>query len=94
MPGTIPEIDKLDEFAVPPNQAVCRHSDTFYFTKVRMPGMVQAIKKELLDTVAGVISRRQADAVNHQQGNIRALGTATKIGGGAPPGSGKPAGIT
>jgi hypothetical protein len=50
------------------------------FAKIRMVVRVQAVLEQGLNIITAELLRRQADVMDHQQGNVIGVGTEVEIG--------------
>ena len=79
MPGTLKTRDKLSDGAVTFDQKVRRHPQVGDPFKVGMLRDIQTILEKFLHLAGGELRWRQADVVDHQQGNF-ARGARIEVG--------------
>ena len=80
MPGTLVAGNKLQQAAVAPDKEVRRHGKLVDFAEVGMVVRVQAVLEQGLNIITAELLRRQADVMDHQQGNVIGVGTEVEIG--------------
>ncbi|MNN52093.1 hypothetical protein D3C76_1575450 [compost metagenome] len=79
MPRTLKARNKLGNGTVTFDQKVRRHPQVHDPFKIGMFGDIQTILEKLLHLAGGELRRRQADVVDHQQGNF-ACGARIEVG--------------
>src|SRR5471032_950625 len=82
MPGPLKAGDKLGDSTVTLNQKMCGYPQVGDPLKVGMLGDIQTILEKRLHLASGELRRRQADVVDHQQGNF-IRGARIEVGRGA-----------
>ena len=80
MPGTVVATDELLEIAIAPDVKVARHWRALEALEVGMLAPVQLVGKQALHMITPIVTRGQADAMQHDEINFRPTGARTKIG--------------
>ena len=80
MPGAVEQRHELGHRTVTLDEQVRRYGQVVDAGEVRVLIGVQAVLEELLDLAGTEAGRRQADVVNHQQGNRFALRPSIEVG--------------
>src|SRR5450759_4074820 len=91
MPGAIIGADELPEFTRAADVEMRRHGRAPDAFKVGMPAPVKPIGKQALHRVTTILPGRQADAMQHNQINLRRWRTRAEIGRRQPSGKLVPA---
>src|SRR5450830_1698582 len=91
MPGPLIAIDELPQFAIASDVEVRRHFQAADLTEVGVGIPVQLVGEQSLDFVTAILTRRQADRVQHDQVDAGVLGTRAEVGRGQSPGGRVPA---
>ncbi|MNR11342.1 hypothetical protein D3C85_1276380 [compost metagenome] len=86
MPGASAERHVLHQLAIAADQAVGRDSQLMDLAEIGMSGGIQLAEKEVIYPGAAKLSRRQADTVHHQQGDIVRAAAFIVMGGWHPAG--------
>ena len=94
MPSAFVQIDILNQFAVAPDEQVGGDAQIRDGSEVGVDVRVEPILEQGVDPWPAEFARRQADAVDHQQVDVGALGTFVPVGGEDPPGTRQPAYIS
>ena len=80
VPGALVKRDILHTTPIAFNQHMRRHRELVYLVKIRMFGRIELIAKKLVYKTIAEFARWQADAMYHQQGNIRRIWTLITVG--------------
>ena len=80
MPGTVIATHKLPQFAIATDIKVRRHLHTPNRVEIRVRVPIQRICKKLLHFITTVLTRRQADGVDHDQIHERLSRPFAKVG--------------
>src|SRR5690348_15577835 len=80
MPGARVARDKLQQFAIAPNQEMGRYLEPADRLEVRVSVPVEPVREETLDLIAAVPSGRQADRVDQRKANQRARRPLVAVG--------------
>lgn len=80
MPGPVQQADELNRRTISANQQMGGHRHTGNGLKVGMRGSIKLIAEKPLYGIATKLPWRQADVVNHQQGNGGAFRARAEIG--------------
>ncbi len=83
VPGAVEQRHELGHRTVTLDEQVRRHGQVADAGEVRVFVGVQAVLEELLDLAGTETGRRQADVVDHQQGNRFAFGAGIEVRRGA-----------
>ncbi len=67
MPGPVVERDELDQVAIAFDQAMGGYLEALDLGEIGMPGRIELVGEQLLDVSSAVFTRRQADAMHHDQ---------------------------
>src|SRR5215831_5686053 len=85
MPRPAPARDELDQLSRTAYQKMGGHSQSGDPSVIRMPSGIEAVGEKTLDAVPAELPGRQADRVDYDQLDGRALGTVIAIGRWNPP---------
>ena len=80
MPGPVVATDELLEIAIAPDVKVARHWRALEAFEVGMLAPVQLVGKQALHMITPIVTRGQADAMQHDQINLRLWLTRSEIG--------------
>ncbi|SEN50527.1 hypothetical protein SAMN05216325_12131 [Nitrosomonas marina] len=80
MPGAVTAADELDHFTIAVDEKVAGNLQVRDGYIVRMYFRIEPVGKEFNDPFAAEFSRRQADAVDDQQGDFSVVGALVVIG--------------
>jgi hypothetical protein len=71
--------DILYKLSVPPDNEVCRYTQAYYFRKILVLILREAIGKELVDVRPAKLSGGQADAMNNDEVRLTAIGSIVAV---------------
>jgi hypothetical protein len=80
MPGPLIKTGKLGDFTMTINQQMRGDFEMTDLRKIRIRLGIQTISKKVANIITAELIRRQTNIVDHQQTNIRNLGTLVCIG--------------
>ena len=80
MPSAFITTDKLHQLATTSDEEMGRHLNTTQMVEIWMAIMLQLVGEEIGHIAAAVFTRGQADGVNHDQVNLSACWTWSKVG--------------